>query len=170
MNGGDVSEGMGCARCGRALKNADSILVGMGPVCAGKASRSDSGRLLNDQPVLEDVGTLEEVGLVCRRLADGRLACNVPQLIKWHSPTGFDCAYGGSGPADLALNVLHQLLPAPRTIRGYEFASTIDGVRVSSAASRLHQQFKWDFIASMGEDGGRVPAETIRAWIKEKLS
>ena len=31
---------------------------------------------------------------------------NVPHLVVHHSPTGYEWGYGGSGPADLALNIL----------------------------------------------------------------
>jgi hypothetical protein len=37
---------------------------------------------------------------------EGGIHTNVPQRIVQHSPTGFAWGYGGSGPADLALNIL----------------------------------------------------------------
>jgi hypothetical protein len=49
----------------------------------------------------------------CRRGADGILRCNIPQRHKHHSPTGFECGFAGSGPADLALNILALFIPAP---------------------------------------------------------
>lgn len=135
----------------------------MGAVCYGKASRQDSGSLFNDTPVLNGVGELKDVGLVCRRLADGRLACNVPHVVVRHSPTGFECGYGGSGPAELALNVLHALLPCGDLGRAY------GDVWVSADAERLYMRFMWDFIDRMAEDGGRVPIEDINQWIAGKL-
>lgn len=154
-----------CVRCNRPLKDAGSIARGMGAVCSGKASRQDSGALLNDTPVLNGVGALADVGLVCRRLSDGRLACNVPHVVVWHSPSGFDCGYGGSGPAELALNVLHQLVPP---VVGQEF-SGMGGVGVDCRAEDMHHQFMWDFIDKMPKDGGRVPIEDINQWIAGKL-
>lgn len=172
---GPRRESSTCVRCGRALKDPGSVAAGMGPVCAGKASRSDSGALLSDTPVLNDCGTLEEVGLVCRRLEDGRVACNVPHIIKHHSPTGFEIGYGGSGPADLALNVLHLLMPAargmdsgcrPAIARRVNFG----GNWVSGDAERLHQDFKWKFIATMPSNGGRVPIEEIYEWLNSRIA
>lgn len=72
---------------------------------------------------------------------------NVPHLILHHSPTGFEWGYGGSGPADFALNIL------------YLFTD-------KETAWNLHQQFKWEFIARMPYEGGEIKAETIREWIK----
>lgn len=160
-----VGKSARCVSCGRALSDAGSLLRGMGPVCFGKAAKSDSGALLGDQPVLNDVGTLEEVGLVCRLLENGSLACNVPQVVVHHSPTGFGCGFGGSGAADLALNVLHQLLP-PK----HDHMDRIYGdVVVSNDAARLHQEMKWRFIATMPAAGGRVPIEDMMQWIYAKL-
>jgi hypothetical protein len=140
-----------CVRCGRHLKDPGSVLRGMGVVCAGKSGKAaGEPQLYEDTPVLNDVGALAAVGLVCRRLPDGRVACNLPQVIKHHSPTGFEIGYGGSGPADLALNVLRFLIPM-------------------DDAWRLHQVFKWRFISPMSSEGGRVPIEEIRAWLAEKL-
>ena len=45
--------------------------------------------------------------IVCRRGADGTAVVEgIRQAWVWHSPTGFEWGYGGSGPADLALNIL----------------------------------------------------------------
>jgi len=59
--------------------------------------------------------------------------------------------YGGSGPADAALNVLIHF---------------VDGYTVF----RLHQDFKWKFIATPDqENGGIINAAQILPWIKEQL-
>ena len=161
---------MTCVRCNRALKDADSVFAGMGPTCRAKAARSDSGRLLGDQPVLNDVGGVAEVGLVCRRLEDGRLAANVPQVLVHHSPTGFAWGYNGSGPADLALNVLHILLPHGVKARGFEECLVVlNEGHCSTDAWSLHQEFKERFIATLPPEGGHVPLEVINAWIAERL-
>jgi len=129
------------------------------------------GELWDEQPVLEGVGMLEEVGLVCRRLADGRLACNIPRVITHHAPThhaapGFECGGGGAGCAELALNIAHFLLPPT----GTHMDRVYDGVVVSNDAVRLHQEIKWRFIATMPEAGGRIPIEDLREWIALKLT
>lgn len=45
--------------------------------------------------------------IVCRRRPDGTAVVEgIRQVWVWHSPTGFELGYGGSGPAALALNIL----------------------------------------------------------------
>jgi len=84
-----------------------------------------------------------------RHRYDGSSIVNIEQRIKYHSPTGFEWGFGGSGPADLALNILSYFVPVDE-------------------AFRLHQEFKWEFIASVPFDGGTIKNEAIRAWIKSK--
>jgi hypothetical protein len=100
--------------------------------------------------------------ITCRRLA-GDVRCNLPQRHRHHSPTGFEIGYGGSGPADLALNILARFLPlAP----GDDGVRLWDGTRVSQAAWDLHQPFKWQFVATMDrEEGGTLAGALIAAWI-----
>lgn len=155
-----------CVRCGRALSNEASAAAGMGPVCRAKASASDSGRLLEDTPVLCDVPPITDAGLICRRLADGRAAANVPHTIKHHSPTGFEWGYGGSGPAELALNAMAVLLRPDGSHMDRVYGDWV----VSNDAARLHQDFKWAFIASMPRAGGIVRLENINEWIARKLA
>lgn len=47
-----------------------------------------------------------------------------------HSPTGFEWGYGGSGPAQLALAMLLEVLPEPRALG-------------------IYQAFKWDVVAHL---------------------
>jgi len=64
---------------------------------------------------------------------DGKLLDPTPsQVIRNHSPDGFNWGYGGSGPAQLALAIILEITGKP------------DG----------YQQFKWDLIAGLpqGED------------------
>ena len=44
--------------------------------------------------------------VICRREAGRTIVEGISQEWVWHSPTGFEWGYGGSGPADLALNIL----------------------------------------------------------------
>ena len=71
---------------------------------------------------------------------------NVPRIVVHHSPDGFEYGYGGSGPSDLALNILEGV------IREHfpDFVPTVrcwDGNMVTATAWGLYQQFKIDFIA-----------------------
>jgi len=70
----------------------------------------------------------------------------LPQRIVYHSPTGFEFGYGGSGPADLALNILALFV-------------------TRREAEQLHQDFKWAFIGS-AFPGQTLRAATVRAWIE----
>ena len=70
-----------------------------------------------------------------------------------HSPTGFECGYEGSGPAQLALAVLcaalEEMVPNPDAI-----------------ALRLHQDFKRDVIAKISREV-KTWAFSL-AWVREK--
>ena len=155
---------MKCYRCHRPLKDPVSIQRGFGPVCYGKAVKKDKQRDIDDdQPVLQGK-PFREYGLVCVRQTDGRLACNIPQIFKHHSPTGFECGYGGSGPADLALNAMALWFPKEPGDRGVKLW---DGQIVSSKAFNLHQRFKFYFIQSMDRDGGMISVEKIVEWLEQ---
>lgn len=77
----------------------------------------------------------------------GRVATNVPHVLKEHSPTGLAWGYGGSGPADAALNLLvaHGLHP--------------------EEAWMLHQDFKATFIARLPEVGGEILKADVDVWL-----
>lgn len=63
-----------------------------------------------------------------------------------HSPTGFGWGYGGSGPAQLAVAILAEVLPMPQ-------------------ARALYQDFKWEVVAKLPMDRGWTLTESeIRAW------
>jgi hypothetical protein len=137
--------------------------------------------------LISQENSLQQFGLLVERCPDGALRANVPHL-KYHSPTGYECGYAGSGPADLALSVLHALLPplseeeevAQYELEGEAFDKAIadpsrwteklgpDRLRVCTLAVRLHQQFKMDFIARMPKEGGHVPIADIHAWIERQ--
>ncbi|EHL72028.1 hypothetical protein HMPREF1032_03106 [Subdoligranulum sp. 4_3_54A2FAA] len=87
--------------------------------------------------------------VTCSRDADGKAHVNIPQRIHYHSPSGIEWGYGGSGPADLALNIL-SLYVEERT------------------AYELHQQFKQDFITVMPREGGTIKREDIITWLETK--
>jgi hypothetical protein len=87
---------------------------------------------------------------------------NVPRTVVCHSPSGFEFGYGGSGAADLALNILQAFLPG-REIKCQE------GTKCSREAFLLHQPFKEDFLASSTSDRIRIETPTIKAWIAEQL-
>ena len=81
------------------------------------------------------------------RSPKGYAKANVPHSIVRHSPSGFEWGYGGSGPADLALNILAPMI-------GQE------------DAEKLYQQFKWDVISRMPTEGGVIEEGAIGAWLR----
>jgi hypothetical protein len=69
-----------------------------------------------------------------------------------HSPDGFEFGYGGSGPADCALNLLALFIPVKE--------ATFGG---------LYQDFKDRFVARIDQEkGGTVDAADVRAFIVER--
>jgi hypothetical protein len=100
--------------------------------------------------------------VTCCRAPDGTARCSIPQRHVHYAPKGFEWGFGGSGPADLALNVLALFLPlAPET----NSVALRDGSSVSEAAWALHQAFKYDLIATLPRAGGDISAKTIHDWI-----
>ena len=133
--------------------------------------------------LLSTEGSLERLGLIVERVG-ADIRANVAH-IPCHS-NGFECGYGGSGPADLALAVLHALIPPPAQAdeeklweldhsefikadedpRLWSVEVGPDKARVSRLAYGLHQAFKSKFIATMPKEGGFVPIEQIRRFIE----
>lgn len=167
-----------CIRCERPLTNPRSIRRGMGQVCfsktGGVVGGASGGNDYSDRYLDVD---LEEGGLIMNR-PDGEekgkppVETNVPHLVEQHSPSGFEFGYGGSGPADLALNVTMIVLNRVADEKGIELEGSVDleSGSVSRPVWRSYQEFKSRFVAPCPRDGGRVPWETLREWAEEKLT
>lgn len=83
-------------------------------------------------------------------LADGEPLDIKPSLkVSNHSPTGFECGYGGSGPAQSALAIL------------------LDYTGKRNFAARFHQDFKWKYTSPVPENGFIVTADAIDQFIVE---
>lgn len=65
----------------------------------------------------------------------------------YHSPDGYEWGCGGSGPSDLALNILALFVPPPE-------------------AWRLHHRYKDAVVARIPREGGTITAESVRDWIR----
>jgi hypothetical protein len=100
-------------------------------------------------------------GIICR-WREGRSYTNVPHLVMHHSPSGFAWGYGGSGPADLALNILEWVLRQ----EGYQ-GETVRYVAGTCfrLACQLHHDFKWQFLATCDRQEGHIPLETVTTWL-----
>lgn len=82
--------------------------------------------------------------------------------VVYHSPTGFEWGYSGSGPADLALSILVDYF-RERTTR-----DTLLNVRIGDVPPRswrLHQKFKEKFIATALEIGFVIQEDDIDRWV-----
>lgn len=110
---------------------------------------------VGERPADEEIGD-------CRVMVvrdDGRSSYPLPHVVI-HSPTGFEWGYGGSGPADLALSILADLLQEPisRVLAAWRGSG-------HSRALDLHQHFKFAFIGGLDRKGWRLTEEVIRRWM-----
>lgn len=137
-----------CQRCHRKLTDDASMQRGFGPVCYGKHVAEKE--LESCQTKLFDVPTIKagRGEIVFKRDSSGNVMTNVRHRWALHSPGGFEWGYEGSGPADLALNIL--LMVTDR-----------------KTAEVWHQTFKHDFIAKLPYDGGSMTVEEVREWLKK---
>lgn len=105
--------------------------------------------------------------LIWERGEDGALLTNVALQAIHHSPTGFDIGYPGSGPADLALNAMAALFPISDEADEANITECFKGA-VSNDAWRLHQPFKFRFLANANQQQGEISWEEIQTWLKEQ--
>ena len=151
-----------CLRCHRALKNPASRSAGYGPICLAKIRAEEERYDDHDQYDLPFAGDI-----VCYREPSaegrgGRLHFNIPPIVVDHGG-GWEWGYGGSGPAEFALNILHCFFrPEP----GLPTVKTHGEQTVREDVYLLHQDFKWQFISTLPEEGGTISGQTIRDWFK----
>lgn len=87
--------------------------------------------------------------VVCTIENGHREVRGVEHVLKVHSPTGFDWGSGGSGAADLALNILYKVTGDEQLARDY------------------YQEFKWQFISPMPFEGGEILFEDVKKWLDD---
>lgn len=87
---------------------------------------------------------------------DGKPVGALAHYVK-HSPTGFECGYAGSGPADLARCLL---------IDHKGLQSLADRESVIPGVDRHYQAFKAEVVAGLNPAGFRLPAEDIDEWLR----
>lgn len=162
---GDGGRGS-CGICGRVLTNPISIARGIGPICSGKGYRM-GGQAMEHTDDFTDrhIDKPLEEGVILQR-DQHDVATNVPHLVTQHSPAGYEWGYGGSGPADLALNLVEVIL----------LRLGHDGERIKcfvgtcfSLSYTLHQDFKWTFISGFPREGGTISWEKVRDWVHERM-
>ena len=102
-------------------------------------------------------------GVVIKRTERG-VETNVPRLVTKHSPTGFEFGYRGSGPADLALNILEAYL------RGIGWEGSTRKVMKGEAfevSLGMYQFFKEKYIDPMHREGGKIHIREISKFVEE---
>jgi hypothetical protein len=134
---------MRCSICHRPLSDPESVERGIGPICWKKILAKNTQSENPDQHLIPGF----DGDVICKRGEGWNILTNIPQVEVYHSPSGFEWGYGGSGPADFALNIL-MLFTDKKT------------------AYALHQAFKWDFIAAMPKEGGTIKGDDIKRWIE----
>lgn len=112
--------------------------------------------------------------LIWKRNASGELETNVERVVVHHSPDGFELGYSGSGPADLALNVMSSLFPLENLKLDEETEDIFsvkcyDGNRVSLMAWNLYQEFKEKFLSTADKDSGTIYWNNIENWLTVRL-
>lgn len=117
--------------------------------------------VLLDTPIAE--------GVTFYRDKAGTKHTNVPRLVIDHSPDGYEWGYGGSGPADFALNIVENVLRhlkynGPRQIGFDGQGSCFD------LSYRLHQDFKWRYIATAENKKNHISLATIIEFIDKGLA
>lgn len=89
---------------------------------------------------------------------------NVPHRLMHHA-AGYNWGYNGSGPAELALNILENYAYRLNKPNGGK-VSCFDG-SCTRLAWNLHQKFKVEFLQNFPKSGGVIPAQKIIDWIDE---
>lgn len=155
-----------CCVCGRPLKNTLSIARGIGPVCLKRLGQADAAEDNGKPPYDKFIGDVPFRERVILYRKDGKVFTNVPHRVMQHSPAGFEFGYMGSGPADLALNILHCALE----INGHRgpLIPLLKGA-CFEVAWRNHQAFKQKWIAA-AEDSAEFSTAEIYEWLVEMES
>ena len=112
-------------------------------------------------------------GLKVRVVTDGKKR-SLPLRLKWrdHSPTGFECGYGGSGPAQLALAMLGEIVPQAEALEWYQrFKSRVIAALPSDKSWVMNKEdviriFRMlteesDFRISQFHEDGRISTVTL---------
>lgn len=115
-------------------------------------------------------------GFIFERTEDGGIMTNLPWRVTHHSPDGFEWGYGGSGPADTALNICEAVLAEigytgptmkldpgrPSDETNLVFVATFD----------MYQTVKFLHVASLDQRGGVImyhPVQsTVVNWLRDK--
>lgn len=107
-----------------------------------------------------------DVRLHRRAAAGAGIGANIPYSVVCHSPSGWETGYGGSGPADLALNIVNAFIPPASDGEPVEIYQQGNA---SATAAQLYQPFKDRFLTGLHigpGDTATLAAADIDAWIE----
>jgi len=132
-----------CRRCHRVLKREPWRSKGIGRICERKM-QIDAERVKQNDDGCDEIVPYDGGDFWIERLnfSEGGCRTNVQRRVYKHSPTGFNFGYGGSGPADFALNLLMM-------------------VTNEHTAQRVYQDFKWRFVAGGKNDRLVIPRAAV---------
>lgn len=173
-----------CSICGRELSNPLSLQRGIGMICWNKRNATNGDDMDNNEhqehldiplehgitfqrklPTTEGRGDLLIGDRMSPLIGNAKIYTNIPWRIKHHSPSGFEWGYGGSGVADFALNILEAVL-INEGYNGSRDTGLFEGASCYSLAWKLHQAFKWEFLAAAPIEGTIIPYTKIVDWIR----
>lgn len=150
-----------CRKCHRVLKREPWRSKGIGKICSAKehvdsvrASQDtgdtivpyDGGDIFMERIAAPTYEYNGQIGLI-KHSASG-VRTNVQRIEVKHSPSGFNFGYGGSGPADMALNIMLMFTD-------------------KETAHTIYQDFKWKYLAGEG-DKIVLPKSIIVGFIEEQ--
>ena len=105
-------------------------------------------------------------GIYMARSKTGAWVTNVKRKCIQHSPDGFAWGYGGSGPADFALNILENVL----ILEGWKGPRTqCYKKKCFTLAWDFHQQFKWSRIAGLSMNATEqqvIPYDEVVSYLR----
>jgi hypothetical protein len=96
----------------------------------------------------------------------GEKYTNVPHHVMHHAD-GFEWGYGGSGPSDFALNILHEAL---RLLRFKGGKTKCFREECFALAWSLHHEFKSRYVAALDQEGGVIPFDMILSYLETKIA
>lgn len=153
-----------CIICGKTLTDPESIERNMGPICfnAGPPSSEPD---ISSSTHMDYLDIPIEDGIILRR-EDDKVKTNVPWVAISGSTDGFEWGYAGSGPGDLAMNILENVL------RRMQYRGGRDRVHKGSVynlAYSCRNDFKSEFLVGMPEAGGVIDYKVAKKWVLNKV-
>lgn len=100
----------------------------------------------------------------------------LPQRVVYHSPDGFEWGYAGSGPSDLALNLLVDAVGPERGLCSEcggkreqpvgHYCPRCGGRGVEKFIGECYQEFKFQVVAGLPRDGWVLTRAYIIDWLE----